>query len=74
MREIFNPSFKLSQTLPIASDLLEAAIGCVAAKALPYKSILKQIQQVDWNIGGEIPSQHSAYVDFIIKVCRFSDE
>ena len=54
------------KTLPTAMDLLEATVGCVVTKVLSYQSILKQILSTEWNLC-EIPTNHSAYVDFILE-------
>nr|CAD2188927.1 unnamed protein product [Meloidogyne enterolobii] len=60
-------------TLPATSDLLEATLGCVAAKSLQSAQILQQISLIDWNIS-EIPSEHSNYVYSILKEFESSKE
>ena len=54
-------------TMPATSDLLEATLGCFAAKSLQCAQILQKIPLIDWNIS-EIPSEHSTYVYSILKV------
>ncbi|KAL3119912.1 hypothetical protein niasHT_007040 [Heterodera trifolii] len=56
------------RSLAAVFDLGDASFGCVAAKIIPFQSILKQISANDWTTG-EIHSQHSPYVDAIVQEC-----
>uniref|UniRef100_A0A183BXZ1 Vps54_N domain-containing protein n=1 Tax=Globodera pallida TaxID=36090 RepID=A0A183BXZ1_GLOPA len=56
----------LFRFLPAVFDLGDASFGCVAAKVVAHPSILKQILATDWSTD-EIQSQHSAYVDAVVK-------
>lgn len=45
----------------------DAVYGCVASKALQFGPFMKQVSQTNWYID-ELQSEHSLYVDFIVKV------
>lgn len=40
--------------------------GCVVSRALNYGQFIKQVGQVEWNVS-ELQSQHSEYVDKLVK-------
>lgn len=58
-----------SQTVGAVGDLRQCVYGCVAAKALDYGHIVNMVSATNWDIG-ELMSQHSRYVDLLLKVSR----
>lgn len=55
-----------SQTLPVIVDVRECVYGCVASRALNYPQLISAVSSTKWDIG-ELQSQHSAYVDFLLQ-------
>uniref|UniRef100_A0A914VNQ4 Vacuolar protein sorting-associated protein 54 n=1 Tax=Plectus sambesii TaxID=2011161 RepID=A0A914VNQ4_9BILA len=54
-----------AQTVSGVAEVRRAAYGAVATRALNYDHLLAQVTATKWDIG-ELRSQHSAYVDFLL--------
>lgn len=51
----------------VVPDLRRAAYGCVASRVLDYTELMLKVISVNWEVS-EIQTEHSDYVNIIVKV------
>jgi len=61
------------QTVTVTAELRRPVYTCVAASAIDFRVILSLMAKVNWEVK-DVMSQHSQYVDILLRVCGWRSQ
>lgn len=67
---ISSRNLRFFQSVALVPDVRHPVYWCVAYRSINYDTALSMMADVQWDLK-DLASQHSAYVDHLLKVCFF---